>query len=184
MAVTNFLKGMSGHQRKAAAVSDWLTPPEIVKALGPFDLDPCAPCLMAHDGKPWRTATLHHCPCDNGLEKPWKGFVWLNPPYGTRIGAWAAKMARHQDGILLAFARLEVGWFQDSVFRRAVALFFPAGRLRFYRPDGTPGDYTGGAPSVFAAYGPTAAERLRKLQMRGHLVTLNGKENGKLRGEV
>lgn len=30
----------------------WLTPPHIIEALGPFDLDPCCPPTM-----PWRTAT-------------------------------------------------------------------------------------------------------------------------------
>lgn len=34
---------LSGHQRPNAGLSDdWLTPPEIIEALGPFDLDPCA----------------------------------------------------------------------------------------------------------------------------------------------
>lgn len=32
----------------------WLTPPEIINALGPFDLDPCCPPPPT---MPWRTAT-------------------------------------------------------------------------------------------------------------------------------
>lgn len=34
---------------------EWLTPPEIIKALGPFDLDPCAPI-----NRPWSTVTQHY----------------------------------------------------------------------------------------------------------------------------
>ena len=34
---------------------EWLTPPEIIRALGPFDLDPCAPV-----NRPWDTANDHY----------------------------------------------------------------------------------------------------------------------------
>lgn len=58
----------------------WLTPPEIVHGLGPFDLDPCIP----QQGMPWRTATRMLKPSDDGLKTPWpkSAFVWMNPPYG------------------------------------------------------------------------------------------------------
>lgn len=175
--MTNFLKGMSGNQRTNVKTDEWLTPPEIVRALGPFDLDPCVPCSMAHEGKPWTTARTMYCLCRNGLELEWEGMVFVNPPYGTKIGRWVTKMARHNNGIVLAFARTEVGWFQDGVFDTALSLFFPMGRLRFYKPDGAPGGYTGGAPSVFAAYGKEADARLfelgRKALMRGKYVRIN-----------
>lgn len=56
---------------------EWLTPPEIIKALGQFDLDPCAPVV-----RPWDTAERHYSIKDNGLMLPWSGRVWCNPPYG------------------------------------------------------------------------------------------------------
>lgn len=34
---------------------EWLTPRNIVDALGPFDLDPCAPIV-----RPWPTAVQHY----------------------------------------------------------------------------------------------------------------------------
>jgi hypothetical protein len=164
---------MGGHQRADPVSEDWLTPPEIVRALGPFDLDPCAACTQRHIGeKGFACATARYCKCENGLEKPWEGFVWMNPPYGSMIGSWIAKLAKHGNGIALVFARTETGWFQDCVFRTAKALLFIAGRIRFCRPDGTLGRYTGGAPSVFAAYGDLAVDRLRGLKMRGAFVTL------------
>jgi hypothetical protein len=176
--MTHFVKGMSSHQRTNPLSEDWLTPPEIVRELGPFDLDPCASCSQLHDmnGTMQGIGARRYCKCDNGLEKTWEGFVWMNPPYGPAIGAWMAKLAKHGNGIALVFARTETGWFQDCVFRTAKALFFVAGRIRFYQPDGTPGNYTGGAPSVFAAYGDLAVDRLRGLKMRGCLVRLGSEE--------
>ena len=81
------LTGMGGHQSSAMLKDEWLTPPEIIKALGSFDLDPCAPVI-----RPWPTAQEHYTILDNGLIKPWRGRVWLNPPYGE-IGPWARKLA-------------------------------------------------------------------------------------------
>lgn len=56
--------------------AEWLTPPSIVEKLGPFDLDPCTPV-----NRPWNTAREHYS--SEGLYRPWKGRVWLNPPYGS-----------------------------------------------------------------------------------------------------
>lgn len=48
---------------------DWVTPPEIIAALGPFDLDPCCPPTM-----PWATAAKHfHQGEHDGLTEPWSG---------------------------------------------------------------------------------------------------------------
>lgn len=35
--------GMGGHQSAKMKNDEWLTPKYIIDALGPFDLDPCAP---------------------------------------------------------------------------------------------------------------------------------------------
>jgi hypothetical protein len=125
------------------------------------------------EGRDRGIGAVRYCKCTNGLSQPWKGYTWLNPPYGKKIGAWMQKMAKHNDGIALVFARTETGWFQDCVLRVAVGLFFVMGRIRFHRPDGTPGSYTGGAPSVFCAFGPAAADRLEALEMPGRYVGLS-----------
>ena len=54
--------GLSSHQSARMKKDEWLTPPEILRALGPFDLDPCAPA-----DRPWPTAALHYTVRDNGL---------------------------------------------------------------------------------------------------------------------
>ena len=172
MSDTGFLKGMSGHQRTNGKTDEWLTPPEIIKGLGSFDLDPCATDSQAWNRRPWPTAKTMYSKQDDGLGREWAGRVWLNPPYGPGIRRWLAKLSKHGNGIALVFARTETGWFQDSVFRTATALFFLSGRIRFYKPDGTPGGFTGGAPSVFIAYGGENATAIAELQMRGSYIRL------------
>jgi hypothetical protein len=72
----------------------WLTPPHIIQALGPFDLDPCCPPTM-----PWRTAKqMVHWP-DDGLKVDWTGKrVWCNPPYGREAVPFLRKMAENKIG--------------------------------------------------------------------------------------
>ena len=72
----------------------WLTPPHIIKALGPFDLDPCCPPQM-----PWQTATQMVCRPDDGLAVDWTGKrVWCNPPYGRESLPFLRKMAENRMG--------------------------------------------------------------------------------------
>lgn len=66
-------------QSKDRTKNEWLTPPEIITALGSFDLDPCAPI-----SPPWPTAVKTFTVLDDGLKKEWYGRVWCNPPYGTQ----------------------------------------------------------------------------------------------------
>jgi hypothetical protein len=111
---------------------EWLTPPEILEALGPFDLDPCAPV-----NRPWPMASRHYTIQDDGLMKPWEGRVWLNPPYGLQAERWLRRLAEHGNGIALIFARTETEAFFSQVWERATGLLFIRGRLTFYRVDGT-----------------------------------------------
>lgn len=120
--------------RKASSKDEWLTPPWLVRALGEFDLDPCAPIE-----RPWPTAKVHYTVLDDGLSKPWSGRVWLNPLYGREIGKWLKRLAAHGDVIALTFARTETRAFSDCVWSEADAVLFILGRVRFHNPDGTPG---------------------------------------------
>lgn len=67
---------------------EWLTPQSILDALGPFDLDPCAPI-----SRPWNIALHHYTIVDDGLIQPWFGFVWCNPPYGKMAKDWLENYA-------------------------------------------------------------------------------------------
>lgn len=149
-----------------AGKDEWLTPPEIITALGPFDLDPCAPIK-----RPWDMAGQHFTVLDNGLNKPWSGRVWCNPPYGTQAGSWLRRCARHGNAIALVFARTETSMFFDAVWDHADALFFFKGRLNFYHVDGKRGS-NAGAPSVLIAYGRENADRLMNVKLDGKGIRL------------
>lgn len=163
------MKGMGGHHKYPSGVTtEWLTPPDILKVLGRFDLDPCSPVK-----RPWPTAARHLTIKDDGLALPWKGRVWLNPPYDKTLGLWMKKMGRHHNGIALIFARTETSVFHDHVWNRADALFFLRGRLRFFRTDGSQSRESSGGPSVLISYGQNNVEALRSSGLRGKLVVLN-----------
>jgi hypothetical protein len=161
-------KGIGGHQRAYRGHSDdWLTPPEIVRALGPFDLDPCSPAQ-----RPWPTAARHFTAEDDGLTLLWGGRVWLNPPYGPQTGQWLRRLAEHGDGIALVFARTETEMFHLWAWQRACAMLFLRGRLHFYNTAGQRARFNAGAPSVLVAYGLANALRLRGCGIAGRFVEL------------
>lgn len=146
---------------------EWLTPPEILKALGAFDLDPCAPIR-----RPWETAKQHYTVLDDGLNKKWFGRVWCNPPYGTQTGRWLQRCAEHRNAIVLTFARTETKMFFDCVWDKADAVLFFRGRLKFYHVTGKPGG-PAGAPSVLIAYGSENVISLFHSGLNGKFIKLN-----------
>lgn len=133
---------------------EWLTPPYIISALGPFDLDPCSPSK-----RPWDTASSHYTKLDNGLSLPWNGRVWLNPPYGKETFKWIERLAEHRNGIALIFARTETKGFHTQIWQKAKAVFFFEGRLKFHYVDGRQGN-TANAPSCLIAYDDDNADSI------------------------
>lgn len=146
---------------------EWLTPPEIVESLGPFDIDPCSPI-----NRPWDTANIHYTKLMDGLSMPWHGRIWCNPPYGRETGKWLKKCSEHQDCIALIFARTETRYFFNYVWDKAVALFFFKGRLKFYDINGNEGG-NAGSPSVLIAYDKANAIRLQNFNMDGKFIWIN-----------
>jgi len=166
----------STYQKQNAYKSkdEWLTPPYIIKELGKFDLDPCAPVARYFE-----TAKKYYTKLDNGLSKEWAGRVWLNPPYGKEAEKWISKLSEHNNGIALLFARTETKMFFDYVWGKADAIFFIRGRLRFYHANGTCSN-SATAPSCLIAYGKNNVEALiniNKKNIDGKLLIINGKTN-------
>ena len=143
--------------------NEWYTPREYIEAarkvLGKIDLDPAS----SPQADAVVRAAVHYAIDDSGLAHEWRGRVWLNPPYAAElVGRFIVKLAIHVDAgdvsaaIVLVNNATETAWFQ-SLLTRASALVFPRGRVRFLRPDGTPGMplqgqaivYVGTRPSVF-----------------------------------
>jgi DNA N-6-adenine-methyltransferase (Dam) len=144
------------HERSVGRSVEWYTPPEVFEALGiEFDLDPAAP----PGGVPWVPAARHFCRADDGLSQPWRGRVWLNPPYGRDVGRWLERLASHGDGLALVFARTDTDWFHKA-FALATAVCFIKGRLRFVSGDGNIAPSAAGAPSMVLAYGLPCAMTL------------------------
>jgi hypothetical protein len=152
------------HEPPAGGKPDWYTPPEIFHALAiDFDLDPCAPeWPRAHWIPTRRRISL---PVD-GMEQPWDGRVWLNPPYAAQTGRWVGRLAEHGDGIALVFTRADTPWWQAAVGRSS-AVCFIEGRVNFIEGNpelrkGTRTDSRAGAPSCLIAFGAVCAVALAR----------------------
>lgn len=161
----------TGGDGAVATTHDWLTPPEILAALGPFDMDPCA-----SQYQPWRTAATQFTIDDDGLARDWSGRVWCNPPYGPHAEKFLRRMAEHGNGIAFIFARTETRAFQEWCWKRADGMLFMAGRVKFRLPGGgTAG--TAGAPSVLIAYGRKNLDTLKSSGIAGYTVELNNAQH-------
>lgn len=145
---------------------EWLTPPNLVKMLGEFDLDPCCPI-----NAPFLHATNNFTANDDGLIQNWFGRVYLNPPYGRGMELWLEKLKFHGNGIALIFARTETKCFFQHIWNDADAVLFVKGRIKFYHVSGIQAG-TPGAPSVFIAYGKENAEALKNSGIEGRFINL------------
>ncbi len=160
-------KGIGGHQSSRMRTDEWLTPPELIKYLGVFDLDPCSPVV-----RPWDTAAHHFNINDDGLSIEWSGRVWLNPPYSKEAERWLKKLADHGNGVALIFARTETAAFFREVWGRAHAVLFIKGRIYFHDVAGVRAAANAGAPSVLIAYGEENSEYLMKVTHLGKYIRL------------
>lgn len=131
---------MAEHEPSTGATDEWYTPPEIFKALSlTFDLDPCS---GAHGT---------YCPCklaytkeDNGLRAPWRGLVFMNPPFGGRNGhvPWLKKFLVHGNGVAIVRAYTSSAWFH-AYATQVETMIFPRGKTKFIRSDGSVGKSPG-----------------------------------------
>jgi len=151
----------------AARNDRWLTPLPLIRALGSFDLDPCGAPDHPTANEIWTPEAV-----GDGLSMPWRGRVWLNPPYGRTMADWIRNLAEHGQGTALIFARTETALFHDLVWPLASAILFLRGRVTFLDPEGVAASANSGAPSVLIAYGDDDAKRLAESGLEGHLVKL------------
>ncbi len=105
---------------------NWQTPKDLIEELKKefnFTLDPCP---------------LH--PLTDGLEIPWKGNVFVNPPY-SQISKWLEKAHEElKKGnpeviVFLTFANTDTRWFHDLIYGQA-ELRFIKGRIKFLDENG------------------------------------------------
>lgn len=117
-----------------SASPEWYTPTEVIDRVvalfGTIDLDPCSNT----EGEPRIPAAKHYREADNGLDQPWRGKVYMNPPYGREIGAWVDKLADEYEygniteAIALVPARTDTAWWAHLP---ASMVCFVTGRLSF-----------------------------------------------------
>ncbi|HEY2252491.1 MAG TPA: DNA N-6-adenine-methyltransferase [Planctomycetaceae bacterium] len=118
--------------RDATSSDEWYTPLPLIRALGKFDFDPaCGPQCTN------RTARTRIGPDRDGLIVPWRGRVWLNPPFSC-VPPWADKFVEHGNGVMLCFCRSDALWFQRTIIAGG-GFFLLRGRTQFERPTGTTG---------------------------------------------
>ena len=149
---------MAAHELSVGKTDEWYTPAEIFAALGlSFDLDVASP--GAHV-VPWVPAEHHYR--SDGLDLPWFGRAWMNPPFGKRNGyqAWAEKFVDHGHGIALAPDRTSAPWFQ-WLAKRVDAILFWEKKVKFVKPDGTRGGQPGTGTALFAI-GDDCVEALKR----------------------
>ena len=123
--------------------NEWYTPKEFIEAatavMGQIDLDPASSEIANKTVGAKQIYTIE----DNGLEKPWFGNVWLNPPYASDlIGKFAEKVVDElgniKQAIVLVNNATETEWFYGMA-TNATAICFPKSRVKFYTPDGKTG---------------------------------------------
>ena len=150
----------------------WYTPPWIFDGLGvTFDLDVASPS----DPLPWLPARERYTVADDGLNLPWFGLVWCNPPYSAPT-AWCRKWAEHPDGFLLIRADLSCGG-PFSAVSAASSLYVAPKRIQFVNGHGT-GSGSVNFSTVLLGRGLVADAAMGRLAERagGATRTLHGME--------
>ena len=141
----------------------WLL--DLVERVAPIGLDPCAhpkaeasiraSQINTSDGLllDWYATIQHH-------SNPHNTLVFVNPPYGRALRAWAAKMAAERDCAIVALvpARVDTAWWRELDPLAWCAL---AGRVKFLDSEGTEQD---------AAPFPSAVCLLHATQLLGKFV--------------
>jgi len=129
----------------------WQTPPEIFEPLMRefcFDLDAAADEV---------TKRVPRFVVDALGPDEWPGSrVWMNPPYGRKLDPFvrraAAEAAKGKVVVALIPFRCRAAWWHESVLGRAEEVRCVRKRVKFIRPDGSRGDFTGSCDSCIVVW--------------------------------
>lgn len=151
--------------------NEYYTPPIYVNEaralMGNIDLDP-ASCDRAN--RTVKAAKFYTLETD-GLSQEWHGNVWLNPPYGTLAGAFAARLlkeykaGRVKQAVMLVNANItDTKWFAPFW---DYLICFTNHRIDFLNSDEKSGSTHG---SLFVYLGHNQADFIRKFKQFGVVV--------------
>jgi hypothetical protein len=125
-----------------------------------FDLDPASPI----GGGDYVPAAVKYSRLDDGLARPWAGYVWLNPPFSEST-PWADRFREHRCGVWLgpiANAR----WFVDLA--RAADRLYLCRDIAFVHP--THAGRRSSMPLAFVALGARATTAVDRLAGSGRIT--------------
>lgn len=157
---------------KMTGNSENYTPPEIIdcvrQVMGTIDLDP-ASCKMAQEVV---QAEEYYTEEESGLNVPWHGKVFLNPPYGIPlIQQFTDKLVEElpniHSAILLTNDQTDTLWFHKCA-TMAKIICFKKGRIGFYTPDKEKTAPTNG--QAFQYFGPDEKRFVEVFRNEGLLV--------------
>lgn len=131
--------------RGCSGDNEWHTPASVIDlvrdVLGSIDLDPASNA----DAQRIIRANRFYTIADSGLDRPWTGRVFCNPPYAAIIIAqFVAKLlAEYRAGrvtaaILLTNNSTDAVWFHEAM-AVAEVVCFTLGRIKFEKPSGIVG---------------------------------------------
>ena len=125
---------MSAWERTAAS-DEWYTPKYIFDALGVhFSMDVAGDLACPHQSVPANWAL------SDGLNQPWQGIVWMNPPFGGRnaLWPWVEKFIDHGNGIALVPDRTSAPWWQ-KLAKGSDGIVFVSPKVKFLDENGQQG---------------------------------------------
>ena len=154
---------MALHEQSVGGSDEWYTPEHVFKAMGcNFDMDVASP---GHTLTPWIPAAKFIT--SESLAHEWRGFIWMNPPFGRRNGLapWLEKFVRHSDGVCLVPDRTSAPWWQEWMPQMDLILQV-SGKIHFVPGNGQPS----GSPAqgtTLGALGDRGVYALYKAEYNG-----------------
>lgn len=132
------LLGVGAFSAEATGEYEWYTPSAYIelarRVMGGIDLDPAS----SQEANAVVGARRFFTAEDDGLSQPWKGRVWLNPPYSAPlVNRFCAKLREsYSEGgvsqaITLTYGATETGWFH-ALADVAAGVAFPRGRVPYW----------------------------------------------------
>ncbi len=160
----------------------WQTPDEVldlVRSVGPIDLDPCTVAANPTRASFILTGTGANGERTSGGLNPigWPGYglVYVNAPY-SEMKQWAERLAFEvkrtgikREYIALVPARTDTRWWQTLTDAKPARVCFWRGRIKFKHPDGTPGQ-SAPFPSAVFYYGADDQTFTRVFSSKGWIV--------------